>query len=482
MHAPALLTFWLLLLGLLLLALALAEPLVRRLPLSPAVVYLVVGWLVGAVLGAPSLATFTGHAGALVVGTELAVLVSLFAVGLRLGLPTDRRGWRNWHGAGWLAGPAMVLTVALALVAAMALLGLPWPVALLLAAILAPTDPVLASEVQIRSDADRDAVRLSLTAEGGLNDGTALPAVMLGLAALGLGWPDAGARDPIAAGSASAAWHSLQWWLQAIVWPVFGGAALGLLLGHGLGRLLHARGSRGDPVLRDELLYAGAVLLAFGVARASATSTFMAVFACGATLLGDWRSRPAGGVEAAAAAEPAATSVMTSVMTSAMTGAMASVVPAGDVGARAPLPQQPLPQRLLAFGARIERLVEAATVLAVGLALHSVAPGWLDWALALLLVVLVRPLAVWLALRLAGPRRAGLTASQRRLVAWFGIRGIGSLYYLAFAFEQGLPARWSQPVAAAVLATIALSVLAHGVSATPLMSAYHRQSQRLRRR
>ena len=179
----AVLTAALVLLGLVVLALALADRPVKRLPLSPALIYLSVGWLAGAVLGAPAPQALELHAPVLMLVLELAVLVSLLAVGLRLRvLPT----FKSWRLALLLAGPGMVITIGLAAMAAFWLLDLAWPAALLLAAIMAPTDPVLASDVQIRSDQDRDVVRLAITAEGGINDGTALPAVMLALGLMGL--------------------------------------------------------------------------------------------------------------------------------------------------------------------------------------------------------------------------------------------------------------------------------------------------------
>lgn len=404
------LTVSLLLFGAVLLALALADTAVRRLPLTPAVIYLLVGWAAGAVLGVPPSATLTEEAPLATVVTEFAVLVSLFAVGLRLRAPAHSQGWKV---ALLLAGPGMVVTVGLAAAAAMWLLHLPWPLALLLAGILAPTDPVLASEVQIRSEEDRDAVRLSLTGEGGLNDATALPAVMLALGLLGLNTLGPWGRH---------------WWADDLLWPIGCGALLGMALGRLLGLVLKVRLQSGDKIARDELLYVSAVALAYGLARATSTSTFIVAFAAGATLrwpLAEEHLAP---------------------------------------GAQA------LTTRLQAFGAAIERLVEAATVLGVGIGLHSVHIGAPALAFGLVLVCVVRPLSV-----LAVVRRRVLPTNQRRLVAWFGIRGIGSLYYLAFALQRGVAGSAADELVAAALVAIALSILLHGVSATPLMSAYHRR-------
>lgn len=409
------LTGSLLLLGAALIALVLAERPVRRLPMSPALVYLALGWVAGALIYAPDARVLVEHAAPLLVATEFAVLVSLFAVGLRLRAPITLHAWRV---ALLMAGPGMVATVLLAMVAAVALLGLPWPAALLLGAAVAPTDPVLAGDVQIRSADDRDTVRLSLTAEGGLNDGTALPAALLGLGLLGLHPLGENLRD---------------WWLRDLVWSIGGGALVGWLLGRLLGRLLRRRARRGDPLVRDELLYVGAVALAYGVARALGVSAFVVVFVVGAVLL----------------------------------------LPLREAGLGHAL--QPLAERLCDFGARCERLVEATVVLAVGVALHGVAIGWRELAFAAVLLLLVRPLSV-----LAVVRERMLPRRQRRLVAWFGIRGVGSLFYLAFALGHGVEGELARTLVAATLCCVALSIVAHGISATPMMEAHRRRRERAR--
>jgi NhaP-type Na+/H+ or K+/H+ antiporter len=418
----------------------LAEPLVRRLPLSPAVLYLGTGWAAGTALGGPSIADLVAQAPVLVVATELAVLVSLFAVGLRLGVPVR---WRSWRAAVVLAGPGMVAMIGGCTLAGFLLLDLPWALALLLAAVLAPTDPVLASEVQIRSPADRDAVRLTITAEGGLNDGTALPAVLAALALLGLHRPGEGAPSETAAGLAAAVGVPAYgaWLWHDVVWPIGGGALLCLGLGRLLGRVLRVAIERGHAVRRDEWLYAGAVLLGFGLARATGASAFVVVFIAGVGLLNrPGRSQP---------------------------------VP---VGARGDPAQGALGVRLCDFGERIERLVEACMVLGVGVTLHGVAFGPGTLALAAVVVLVVRPLTA--SAVMVGPIAPGMSSRQRRLVAWFGIRGIGSLYYAAYAMDRGIAGPAAGVLLSAVLTTIALSVVVHGVSATPLMLAYQRHRGR----
>jgi sodium/hydrogen antiporter len=422
----------LLLLGAVLLALVLADRAVRRLPLTPALIYLAAGAAAGGLLGAPTAADIVSHTHGLAVVTELALLGSLFAVGMRLGASP---GWQRWRVPLLLAGPGVVVAIASGTVLAVWCLGMPWPIAMVLATVMAPTDPVLASEVQIRSDEDRDAVRLSLTAEGGLNDSSALPAMMLALGLLGL--------HPLGDGGLLA---SPRWWWMDLVWPIGGGAVLGVLLGNLLGRALRSRSRLGDLLARDELLYVGAVTLAWGLARLTHTSAFVLVFMLGVWVLGPLREHAK-----LAAKELAAK---------------------GNEEA----PGDSLWTRMHWFGARSERLVEAVAVLAVGVALHSTPIGWRDVLYGLLLVGVVRPLSVWAVVR----KGRSVTRSQRRLMAWFGIRGVGSLYYLAYAMEKGVAAPWAERLIGVVLTGIALSIVLHGVSATPLMARYQQRRQHRR--
>lgn len=154
---------WSLIIGVLLVTMVLSGTLLRRLPLSTAMLYLAAG--LG--LGPAGLALMAPDPFAYSVilerSAEIAVLISLFAVGLKLGLPLSDKGWRL---PVRLAIVSMTITVALV-------------AAILLGAILAPTDPVLASDVQVLGASDRDRLRLSLTGEGGLSDGAAFPFVML---------------------------------------------------------------------------------------------------------------------------------------------------------------------------------------------------------------------------------------------------------------------------------------------------------------
>jgi NhaP-type Na+/H+ or K+/H+ antiporter len=296
--------------------------------------------------------------------------------------------------------------------------GLGFAGALLLAGILAPTDPVLASEVQIRSRNDRDAVRVSLTAEGGLNDGTALPVVMLALGLLGIG--------ELGPAGTHWMWHDL-------AWPIVGGTLLGWGFGRGLGKVIHALLRHGHGLCWDELLYLGIITVAYGLSRVTDTSSFLFVFAAA---LGLFHRSPK----------------------------------ATDSLQRAGIEPDELAERLLAFGHRCGRLVEVVMVLLLGFAMP-----WVQWrgeplVYAALLLVVIRPLSVFMTV----PGRE-MPRIQRRVVAWFGIRGVGSLFYLALVIDSGIAPALSTDLVNATLPAIALSVLLHGVSATPLMALYRKR-------
>lgn len=401
----------LLLIGAVLLAMSLAQTLVARLPLSPALLYLAVGWA-AALLAAPPLPEpdLVAHATLLRVLAEIAVLLSLFAIGLKIRVAAT---WAAWRVPVLLATSSMVCSVALATLLAAWLLPLAWPMAFLLAAILAPTDPVLASDVQTHSEHDRDALRLSLTVEGALNDGTAFPLVMLAL-----GW----------LGVHELGTNGLRWLPLDLLWSVGAGVALGVACGRAIGWALLRRLRAQPDSQGDELVYLGAIALVYGLSLALHASAFLAVFACGATLL---RQHPA------TRAEPEA----------------------ADLG-----------QHLQAFGARCERLAEVLMVLLIGAALARVTWSAEVLVFALGVVLLVRPASV-----LLGLPRSALPTTQRRLVAWFGIRGVGSLFYLAFVLERGVQGPAAQTVISACLVSLAVSIALHGVSATPLMRWYQRR-------
>jgi NhaP-type Na+/H+ or K+/H+ antiporter len=429
---------WAIIIGALLTTMALSGSLLKRLPLSTAMLYLAAG--VG--LGPAGWALMTPHpllhSAVLERMTEIAVIISLFAAGLKLGLPLSNKHWRM---PVRLAFVSMTLTVALIVVIGMFGLGLSLGAAVLLGGILAPTDPVLASDVQVENAGDRDRLRFSLTGEGGLNDGAAFPFVMLGLGLLGL--YDLG----------TGGWR---WLAIDVFWAIAGGLLIGGALGALIGKLVvYLRSRHKESVGLDEFLALGLIALAYGVAVLSHAYGFLAVFAAGLALQ---RVKEQDAGDGRAAAEPAGLQSKQTQEERATDPEHASAY---------------MMQAVRGFNEQLERIGEVAVVLVVGamLAFITVAAG-AAWFVVLLFVV-VRPVSVWLGL-LGAP----ISRDQRILISWFGIRGIGSIYYLMYAINHHLPRPLAEQIIAITLTTVTVSIVLHGISVTPLMDLYARRKAR----
>jgi NhaP-type Na+/H+ or K+/H+ antiporter len=344
--------------------------------------------------------------------TELLVIISLMGAGLKLDRPL---GWRAWRVTWRLLGVAMPLGILAFAVLAEALLDVGWAAALLLAAALAPTDPVLASDVQVgppNSGEERES-RFALTSEAGLNDALAFPFVY---AALGLA----------AAAEAGESWFA-RWLLVELIWKLAAGLAVGLAVGRALAWLLfripaRAKLSRSG----DGFVALGITLIVYGLAELAHGYGFLAVFVAALAVRAAERSHE-------------------------------------------------YHSRLHDFAEQLERLFMMALLVGFGGALTGggllVGLTWGGVAFAAAAVFVVRPLTAWLGL--AGTR---LPADERAVIAFYGIRGVGSVYYLAFGLGYGLfPAPGE--LWATLGFTVLLSVLLHGVTVTPAMRALDRRRE-----
>ena len=429
MYEPEAFTLGCIIVGTLLIAKTLGSSFITRLPLSAAMLYLAVGVAVGP--WGWGLLKLDAIKNTLLLErlTEVALLISLFTAGMKLELPLKDKRWRI---PVQLATVSMLLTVAAVTAAGVWLLDLPLGAAVLLGGILAPTDPVLASDVQMANPSDRDQLRFGLTGEGGLNDGTAFPFVMLGLGLLGV--------------------HELgylqwRWWTVDVLWAVAGGLGLGYAMGTGVGRaIIYLRTQRREALGSDEFIALGLIALTYGLALLTLTYGFLAVFAAGLALRRI--DEPA-----AIAKQPAKTQ-----------SAKLSLEDQRATGSHAPAHMMRQVER---FNSQLESFAEVAIVLVVGVLLATVTFRFdVLWFVPLLFLV-IRPLSV-----VAGLLGTDVKPTQRRLIAWFGIRGIGSLYYLLFAINHGVQPALAKELLSITLAVIVASVIAHGISVTPLMKRY----------
>lgn len=432
---------WSLVVGVLLIVLALSGTVLDRLPLSTSMLYLAAGLAVSP--WGLNLLSADPHRHTLLLErlTEVVVLVSLFTAGLKLspGL-RDRR----WVPSLRLAITSMALTVGGVALAAWLTLGWPVGMCVLLGAILAPTDPVLASDVQVNHPGDRDRLRFALTGEGGLNDGTAFPFVLLGLGLMGV--HDIG----------SFGWR---WLVVDTLWAASAGPLIGGLLGLAVGRLvLYLRREHKEAVGLDDFLAMGLVALSYGAAQLMHANSFLAVFAAGIALRYLEQSQ-------------------TPRESSRKAAAVAHASPDKSVADAVAVDPQHAPafmaQAVLGFNQQLERIGEVAVVITIGAMLWTVRWHEAAWWLVPLLLLVIRPVAVAVGL-VGSPSSTG----QRWLIGWFGIRGVGSLYYLMYALNHGVPRQLADPLIALTVTAVVTSIIVHGISVTPLMAAYERARRR----
>jgi sodium/hydrogen antiporter len=437
---------WSVIVGMLLILMALSGTVLSRLPLSTAMLYLMVGiavspWGLHLLSADPR-----QHTILLEQLTGLVVLVSLFTAGLKLSPGLDDRRWLLPLR---LALLSMVITVALIAAAARLLLDWPLGACILLGAILAPTDPVLASDVQVHRPGDRDRLRFALTGEGGLNDGTAYPFVMLGMGLLGLheighfGW---------------------RWVAVDTLWTSIGGTAIGAVLGLAVGRLvLYLRREHKEAVGLDDFLALGLIGLSYGAAQLLQANGFLSVFAAGVALRHlEQSEKPRESSQQAVE--------------------QARVNPDTAVADAIAVDPQHAPafmaQAVLSFNEQIERIGEVAVVITIGAMLWAVRWHSAAWWLVPLLLLVIRPVAVALGL----VQSSSFSGGQRWLIGWFGIRGVGSVYYLMYAVNRGLSPQLADQLIALTLAVVVSSIVVHGISVTPMMAAYEQAMKRSRRR
>lgn len=345
--------------------------------------------------------------------TEVCVIISLMGAGLALNRPI---GWRRWSTTWRLLGIAMPLTMLAAGLLGSAVLGFGVAAAALIAAAVAPTDPVLATEVQVAEpaegpeDAD-DEARFALTSEAGLNDGLAFPFVYAAIA-ISL------------AGPAPSDWF-VQWLMLDVVWRLAAGVLGGLAVGWLLRKLIFGGPSRRLRLAHstEGFIALAATFLTYGFVELINGYGFVAVFVCACTIRAGERSHS-------------------------------------------------YHQVLHQYVEQLERLLTVAILILLGGAAVSGLLDGVSWAevlVALALILIVRPLSglIGLARGKTGPR-------ERGVISFFGVRGIGSLFYIAFAITHGdFP---EQDALWRIICLVVIgSVLVHGLTAAPVMDRLDRK-------
>jgi NhaP-type Na+/H+ or K+/H+ antiporter len=399
----------LLVIGLLLLTVTLGSGWIQRLPLSYSIIYLIVGVLLGAQgWGLIQVKPDTQFLERL---TELVVIVSVFGCGLKINRPLKRESWQSTIRLIGLLMPVSIL--ALAAIAHYAL-GWGWGAAVLLGAILAPTDPVLASEVQLAHVRDKDEVRFALTSEGGLNDSLAFPFVYFGIYAF---------KDPN--------WNNWfkSWVAIDLLWAIVMGIVMGIVVAQVIVRIdRFLQKIRQADDLMEDFVALSIIFLTYSLTELVNGYGFLAVFV------------------------------------------------AGLVVQRSYYGEQEKRLAQLEFTEQIEKLLEVTAIVILGTILLF-AP-MLKYAgqsllIAGLIFFVIRPLGVWLST--IGSNMPKETTS---LMGWFGIRGLGSIYYLTYALGKGLEGDPGEQISWIVYTVVVLSIIIHGITAAPLMIWYEQRKRR----
>lgn len=332
------------------------------------------------------------------VTAELCVIIGLFGTGLRIDSLTGHDLWRPTIRLLVFAMPLTILALAIVgwQAAGMTLAG-----GLLLGAILSPTDPVLAGDVQVGPplEGGEHPVRYALTTEAGLNDGLAFPFVHLGIA--------------VAAAGAMTAEVLVEWALLDVLYRIAVGALAGGACGLLLGRILFKWPRKNAlAVTQSGVVAFAGVIFTYGLTELFEGYGFIAAFVAGLVL----RRQESG---------------------------------------------HQFHERLHDFSQSLEHTLTSLLLVGLGAAIPLLWP-YLDWqhaAIGMALVFVIRPITAWLALS-----RTELNSRERFVIAFYGVRGIGSVYYLAYAgnhielVDEG--ALW-----ATVAFTIVLSIVVHGITA-----------------
>lgn len=331
--------------------------------------------------------------------TEIMVIISLMGTGLKIDRPFSFRGWKIPF---LLVSVTMILCIGGVAAIAFYFLGFDLPSSILLGAVLAPTDPVLASDVQVGPphEKEKNEVRFALTAEAGMNDGTAFPFTWLAIVVFMI---QSGATPDLS-----------EWLYKDLLYRIVIGIACGFIIARLVALLVFYLPKRKVFVeIRDGFVALSVTLIVYGVTELVHGYGFIAVFVAAITL-------------------------------------------------RNYEMHDKYHTRLHSFTDQIERILLGIILLLFG---GSLATGVLDaltWPLALFgiaFLLLIRPIGGMLTLL-----PVNLSMKEKTAVSFFGIRGIGSFFYLAFGLSKA-DFKYADELWATLCFVVLISVIVHGATA-----------------
>ena len=410
--------FWYIFLGIMLLTFGIVRHFGEKAIVTPPMVYLAIGSALG-LLSRTTYEDVITQGRLLEYFTEFVVIVSIFAASTKLKLNRKKESPKVIFR---LSVVAMCISVMLMAFLSMFLFNFNLSFAILLAAILAPTDPVLASSVQVEDKEDTDKLRQALTGEAAINDSSAFPIIYL---ALGL------------AGMRELGTYGAHWFLKDLVWAISGGLLIGSLCGYVSAEMVRwARKAGWETVILDDFIAMGIMGLSYGLALSVDTYGFVAVFASGITFRYFFDRNQ----------KREALSKDTNQDTNF--------------------------DGMIQFQEQIERFAEMFAVIILGVLVVAVEMTWSIFAFAVVTFVIVRPISVYLSL--VG---SSVTLKQKIIISWLGLKGIGSLFYLSYSITHSSNSESLKWIYSVTLVVIALSIVIHGATSSSLMKWYNRKSK-----
>ena len=391
-------------LGLAFLGAAVLPRLIDRTPISLPMIYVMVGLALPLILPEVPTVDPIRYGIATERLAELAVIISLMSAGLKIDRPIGLKRWRStWR----LLSITMPLCIVALALGGVWMLGLPIAAAVLLGAVIAPTDPVLASSVQVGppGQGQEDETRFALTSEAGLNDGLAFPFVNLAIMLAVVGLTTGGMA---------------QWLMEDVVWKTLAGVAAGAVIGHAVAMLVFRVSTR-NPVT-DGFVAVALTLAAYGGTELVHGYGFIGVFVAALMFRRYERDHE---------------------QHTAMHD----------------------------FSEQVERLLMAVILMLFGAAITG---GLFDplnataVILGLLFLLVIRPVAAWL-----GLLGTDATGRERATIAIFGIRGIGTFYYLAYGLNHaGFEETHARMIWAVGGFIVLASIVLHGMTARRVMRQF----------
>lgn len=383
----------------------------RRMRVSYAIIYILLGFIIYSFVGALPEPNPTKETAVTLRLTEMVVIISLMGAGLRIDEPFS---FKRWAVPFKLVSITMVLSIVVSTVLGFYWLNFTLPAALLLGAALAPTDPVLASDVQVGPPLEnkKNAVRFSLTAEGGLNDGMAFPFTWLAIVLV---------ASPLDGDTLG------KWFSEYLLFKIVIGVLAGLIFGKGLSFLVFKLPKKTRVKMPDDGLVAiSATLLVYGLTELVHGYGFIAVFVSAIT----FRNSELG---------------------------------------------HEYHVRLHDFTDEIERILVAIFLVLFGGSIANGIFSILEWrfvVFGLISVMLIRPLCAY-----ASIIRTPMSKKEKVTLSFFGIKGVGSLFYLAFALKEA-PFENTAELWCVVSFVVLCSIIIHGLSAVDMFGRIERQPKK----